>query len=229
MEQVANIFIVKSNFQIAPFFELALENDGFIVETVCADDSFIDRAITVKPKLIFLPVELEHGDGIELCYEIKNNPKLKGVFVILYSKQKEDFTQIAGLDSGADDYLISPIQARVLSSKIKALLRRKSIGFGNQHVIDELVYNDIVVDQERYLIIQQGKELYLPKKEFELLSLLLSKPQKVFSRQEITKEIWGNSIDFQGRTIDVHIRKIREKIGKQYIQTIKGIGYRLEI
>lgn len=229
MSLSANIFIVRSSLQTTQVFEQALEKDGFIVETITAYDTLVEKAIIDKPELIFLPVELEKGDGIELCYEIKNNPELKGVFVILYSKRKEDYTQIAGLDSGADDYLVSPIQARVLSSKIKALLKRKPIDFNQDARSKDLIYNDIVVDKERYIIIQNGREFYLPKKEFELLSLLLSKPQKVFSRQEITQAIWGDNSVVQGRTIDVHIRKIREKIGKRYIQTIKGIGYRLEV
>ncbi len=227
MNQPATILIVKSSLQSAQVFEEALSQDGFAVETTTDYTAVVNHAISTQPEIIFLPVELERGDGIELCYEIKNNPKLRGVFVVLYSKRKEDYTQIAGLDSGADDYLVSPMQARVLSSKIKALLKRRPLVSAASSG-EELVYNDIVIDRERYLIIQDGVESYLPKKEFELLSLLLSKPKKVFSREEITQAIWGANPIVQSRTIDVHIRKIREKIGKRYIQTIKGVGYRLE-
>ncbi len=228
MNQPATILIVKSSLQSAQVFEEALSQDGFAVDTTADYTTVVNHAIAAQPEIIFLPVELEKGDGIELCYEIKNNPKLRGIFVVLYSKRKEDYTQIAGLDSGADDYLVSPMQARVLSSKIKALLKRRPQAPVSRSSEGELVYNDIVIDRERYLIIQDGVESYLPKKEFELLSLLLSKPQKVFSREEITQAIWGANPIVQSRTIDVHIRKIREKIGKRYIQTIKGVGYRLE-
>jgi two-component system alkaline phosphatase synthesis response regulator PhoP len=228
MNKAATILIVKSSLQSAHVFEEALSQDGFIVDATTDYASVVEYAISIQPEIIFLPVELENGDGIELCYEIKNNPKLRGIFVVLYSKRKEDYTQIAGLDSGADDYLVSPMQARVLSSKIKALLKRRPQSLVQKNSGDELVYNDIIIDRERYLIIQDGVESYLPKKEFELLSLLLSRPQKVFSREEITQAIWGANPIVQSRTIDVHIRKIREKIGKRYIQTIKGVGYRLE-
>lgn len=228
MEGKAKIYIVKSSGFSSQVFQDSLMQDGFRVDLI-PREGLLKKALLEKPALIFLPVELENGDGIELCYEIKNNPQLAGIFVILYSKQKEDFAQIAGLDSGADDYLISPIQARVLSYKIKALLRRRPSEFISLENTSELTYNDIVIDQERYLIIQDGKECYLPKKEFELLSLLITKPKKVFSREEITQTIWGDNSIVNSRTIDVHIRKIREKIGRRYIQTIKGIGYRLEV
>tara|TARA_R110002049_G_scaffold288033_2_gene470340 strand:- start:2732 stop:3418 length:687 start_codon:yes stop_codon:yes gene_type:complete len=227
MEQLTKIHIVESTSLTSSVFKEALNQDGFLVELISREE-VINKAKSEKPALILLPVELDVGDGIELCYEIKNNPDLQGIFVILYSKQREEFTQIAGLDSGADDFLTSPIQAQVLYYKIKAILKRRPLGLKLHYKGNELLYNDLFIDKDRYLIVQNGEEFYLPKKEFELLSLLLSKPQKVFSRAEITNAVWGDISIVKGRTIDVHIRKIREKIGRKYIQTIKGVGYRLE-
>ena len=172
---------------------------------------------------LLLPVELKNGNGIDLCHRLKQKEDAEDFFIILISKRKEDFSMIAGLDSGADDFVFHPVQKRVLLSRIKALLKRKKLkqlDWENQ---------TLIIDRDRYLIIKEGTEFYLPKKEFEILSLLYSKPNKVFSREEIKNAIWDNFEKVRGRTVDVHIRKIREKIGDELISTVKGIGYRLEI
>lgn len=176
-----------------------------------------------KPDIMLLPVEMDAVNGVDLCHTIKSGNKTADIFIILLSNKKEEFTQVAGLESGADDFLFQPIHERVLLGRINALLKRKkwrSIDFTT---------NPLVIDNERYLIIKEGVEYYLPKKEFEILSLLYSKPNKVFSRDEIKNAIWENFEKVRGRTVDVHIRKIREKIGDNLIATIKGVGYRLDL
>ncbi len=163
-------------------------------------------------------------DGVETCKELKRIPELKKTIITFLSARGEDFTQIAGLDAGGDDYITKPIKPRVLISRINALLRRSTAEQPEKIVI----LGDITIDNEKYIIIKSGKEIILPKKEFELLSLLISKPNKVFSREEIFTQIWGDDIIVGDRTIDVHVRKIREKLGDESIKTVKGVGYKYE-
>jgi len=199
-----------------------LIREGFTVFQLDKTDKLELQLQDKKPDLILLPVELKNGNGIDLCHQLKQSQENQS-FIILISKRKEDFSLIAGLDSGADDFLFQPLQERVLLSRIKALLKRKRLSKAD--------WDDqaLVIDKDRYLIIKEGKEFYLPKKEFEILSLLYSKPNKVFSREEIKNAIWDNFEKVRGRTVDVHIRKIREKIGEELISTVKGVGYRLVV
>jgi two-component system alkaline phosphatase synthesis response regulator PhoP len=199
-----------------------LMREGFIVFQLDKTDKIEFQLQDNRPDLILMPVELKNGNGIDLCHQLKQS-NFKESFIILISKRKEDFSLIAGLDSGADDFIFQPVQERVLLSRIKALLKRQRLS---------KAYCDtqaLIIDKERYLIIKKGKEFYLPKKEFEILSLLHSKPNKVFSREEIKNAVWDNFEQVRGRTVDVHIRKIREKIGEELISTVKGVGYRLDV
>ena len=164
-------------------------------------------------------------DGMETCYQMRNIPALKDTLVTFLSARGEDYSQIAGFDAGADDYITKPVKPRVLISKIKAILRRKG---GGETVLPDIEAGGISIDRERYVIKQNDKELNLPKKEFELLSLLMSKPGKVFTREMIMNQIWGGEVVVGDRTIDVHIRKLREKLGETLIKTIKGVGYKFE-
>jgi two-component system alkaline phosphatase synthesis response regulator PhoP len=165
-------------------------------------------------------------DGIETCREIRELPSLKNVMIAFLTARNEDYSQIAGFDVGADDYINKPIKPRVLISRIKALLRR---GTGVESTkIDKVDTGGIKIDRERYLISKDSVEISLPKKEFELLALLASKPGKVFTRESILDKVWGGDVVVGDRTIDVHIRKLREKIGEDFIKTIKGIGYKFE-
>jgi two-component system alkaline phosphatase synthesis response regulator PhoP len=200
-----------------------LENQEYDVTSVSNGAELNQKLKLRKPDLLMLPVEMSATNGIDLCQSIKSEKTTSEIFVILLSNRKEEFAQIAGLDSGADDFLFQPVQERVLLSRIKALLKRKRWG------AFDWKDHPLIIDEERYLIIRQGVEYYLPKKEFEILSLLYSKPNKVFSREEIKNAIWENFEKVRGRTVDVHIRKIREKVGEDLITTIKGVGYRLDI
>lgn len=200
-----------------------LMREGFTVFKLDQADKLELQIKDKKPDLLLLPVELRKGNGIDLCHQLKQSQAIGNAFVILFSKRKEEFSMIAALDSGADDFIYQPVQERVLLSRIKALLKRKKL------ILSDWKDQALVIDKDRYLIIRKGKEYYLPKKEFEILSLLYSKPNKVFSREEIKNAIWDNFDKVRGRTVDVHIRKIREKIGDELISTVKGVGYRLEI
>lgn len=163
-------------------------------------------------------------DGIETCMQVREDENLKNTLVALLTARSEDYSQIAGFESGADDYITKPIKPRVLVSRIKALLRRKEVKTMTEKVSDELS-----IDIEKYVAIVKGEEKLLPKKEFELLALLFSKPGKVFTREVILNKVWGDDIVVGDRTIDVHIRKLREKIGDSYIKTVKGVGYKLKL
>jgi two-component system alkaline phosphatase synthesis response regulator PhoP len=165
-------------------------------------------------------------DGIETCIELRKIPALKNTLIAFLTARSEDFSQIAGLDAGGDDYITKPIKPRVLISRINALLRRAP---EQQGTLLRNKIGDIIIDREKYVIINKGKEINLPRKEFELLELLTSKPNKVFTREEIFEEIWGNDVIVGDRTIDVHIRRIREKLDNENIRTIKGVGYKYEI
>lgn len=217
-----SVLIVQEENRESSLSEFLIK-EGFTVFKLDKADKIELQLQDKKPDLLLLPVELKEGNGIDLCHQLKQLEDATNLFIILISKKKEDFSLIAGLDSGADDFVFQPVQERVLVSRIRALLKRKRIYSSDWH--DQA----LIIDKDRYLIIKKGKEYYLPKKEFEILSLLYSKPNKVFSREEIKNAIWDNFEMVRGRTVDVHIRKIREKIGDELISTIKGVGYRLEM
>jgi len=160
-------------------------------------------------------------DGIEACETIRKQPELKDVVITFLTARGEDYSQVAGFDAGADDYITKPIKPKVLVSKVKALLRRYK-----EEVNDTVKVGNLIINRDEYKIILKGKEIILPRKEFELLSLLASKPGKVFKRDEILDKVWGNEVVVGGRTIDVHIRKLREKIGDKCFKTVKGVGYK---
>jgi two-component system alkaline phosphatase synthesis response regulator PhoP len=164
-------------------------------------------------------------DGIETCRVIRETPDLKEVLIAFLTARSEDYSQIAGFDAGADDYINKPIKPRVLVSRVKALLRRAGKLSGGEEVME---VNGFTIDREKYLIVKDNLQINLPKKEFELIALLASKPGKVFTREDILKSVWGEDVVVGDRTIDVHIRKLREKLGDNYIRTIKGVGYKFE-
>lgn len=167
-------------------------------------------------------------DGMETCQELKKIPQLSNSIIIFLTARSEDYSQMAGFDAGADDYVAKPIKPALLISRVKALLRRY-VGNHEQEEDGTVEVGNIVIDKERYVVIKSNQEIVLPKKEFELLTLLTSKPNKVFSREEIFSKVWGNNVVVGDRTIDVHVRKLREKIGIEHIKTVKGVGYKFEI
>ena len=215
------ILVVDDEIDIVDLLKYNLENEGFAVSTASNGVEAIEVAKNVMPDLILLDVMMPEMDGMEACVEIRKIEQLKNVVIAFLTARNEDYSQVAGFDSGADDYISKPIKPRVLISRIKALLRRSN---NEAKKIEEI--NGLLIDREKYLVTIEGNELNLPKKEFELLALLSSQAGKVFTRETILSTVWGNEVVVGDRTIDVHIRKLREKIGDQFIRTIKGVGYK---
>ena len=218
------ILIVDDEPDIVELLDYHLTKEGYKTKTSHNGKEALEVAKHFLPDLILLDLMMPEMDGIETCVEIRENPQLKGTLVALLTARAEDYSQIAGFDSGADDYITKPIKPRVLVSRIKALLRRK----GDQKS-QQTINADLYIDTEKYVVFLKGNEIILPKKEFELLALLFSKPGNVFTREVILNKVWGDDIIVGDRTIDVHIRKLREKLGDSYIKTVKGVGYKLKI
>lgn len=217
------IVVIDDEEDIREILLYNLVKEGF--EVYCAPNGpeGINLCREHLPDLIILDVMMPGMDGIEVCETIRATPGLEQVLVCFLTARNEDYSQIAGLDAGADDYISKPIKPRLLISRIKALLRRKETASAKPAVT-----SDLVIDREKYLIYKEGNAVHLPKKEFELLALLASRPDVVFERDYILEKVWGTDIVVGDRTIDVHIRKLREKIGDSYIQTVKGIGYKFK-
>ncbi len=218
------ILLVDDEEDIIEFLTYNLRKEGFQVSAAYNGRQAIEKATEEKPHLIIMDVMMPEMDGITAVTEIRKNPELGETLIIFLTARSEDYSQIAGLEAGADDYVSKPIKPKVLVSKLIALLRR-SVKKEKSKIIK---VNDLVIDQEQFVVFKNNKQITLPKKEFKLLKLLAASPNKVFTREEIFSKVWGDDVIVGDRTIDVHIRKIREKIGVDYIRTVKGIGYKLE-
>jgi two-component system alkaline phosphatase synthesis response regulator PhoP len=218
------ILLVDDEPDIIELIQYHLEKEGYLVKTAKNGVEGLKVAKSFVPDLILLDVMMPEMDGIEACIELRKDNTLNSTLIAFLTARAEDYSHVAGLDSGADDYITKPIKPRVLLSKIKALLRRSTV--------NQIIKNDKVsleINRDKYIVICDGKEFTLPKKEFELLALLFSKPGNVFTREAILAKVWGDDIVVGDRTIDVHIRKLREKIGDVNIKTIKGVGYKLNL
>jgi two-component system alkaline phosphatase synthesis response regulator PhoP len=218
------ILLVDDENDILEFVSYNLKKEGYEVHTATNGRDAISVAMDVRPQLIILDVMMPEMDGIETCEEMRKIPELSTAIIAFLTARGEDYSQIAGFEAGADDYIAKPIKPKVLVSRVKALLRRAEHTGANTTVVSDDAA--IIIDKNRYVVIKEGQEMELPKKEFELLALLYSKPKKVFTREEIFNAIWGDNVIVGDRTIDVHIRKLREKIGDDFIKTIKGVGYK---
>jgi len=218
------ILLVDDEPDILELVGYNLNQEGYEVHKATDGIDAINVANDILPDLIVIDIMMPKMDGIETCIELRKNPKLGNTLIAFLTARSEDYSQIAGLDAGADDYISKPIKPRVLVSRVKALLRRKPELLDNSTI----EAGDLKLDKDKYLLYSDNQEIVLPKKEFELLSLLMSKPGKVFDRDTILHSIWGNDVVVGDRTIDVHIRKLREKIGESTIATIKGVGYKFE-
>ena len=219
------ILIVDDEPDILEFISYNLKKEGFEVWTATDGKQAIDVACECNPDLILLDIMMPVYDGIEVCRQLRKMPEFQQTTIAFLTAREEDFTQIDALDSGGDDFINKPIRPKVLLSRIKALLRRK----GKEDESDQTILgNDLIIDRLKYQVLLKGEPIDLPRKEFELLQFLASKPGRVFKRDEIFRHVWGPNVIVGNRTIDVHIRKIREKIGTHYIKTVKGIGYRFD-
>jgi len=217
------ILLVDDELDILEIIGYNLSGEGYNVVTAQNGVEAIKKAKKHKPKLIILDVMMPEMDGIEACEKLRLIPELSETVITFLTARGEDYSQVAGFEAGADDYITKPIKPKVLISKVKSLLRRFKTQDDSQQI---LKLGNITINREEYKILVDTQEMILPRKEFELLSLLASKPGKVFKREDILDRVWGNDVVVGGRTIDVHIRKLREKIGEQKFKTIKGVGYK---
>ena len=217
------ILLVDDEPDILEIVGYNLKSEGYKIFTAKNGAEAVEIAKKVTPHLIILDIMMPVMDGIEACEKIRKTKGLEQVLVTFFTARGEDYSQVAGFNVGADDYITKPIKPKVLVSKIKGLLRRVN---KNPVHVERVTVGDIIIDRDEYLVIKEGKKLSLPRKEFELFSLLASKPGKVFKRDDILDKVWGNEVIVGGRTIDVHIRKLREKIGDDHFKTVKGVGYK---
>jgi len=221
------ILLVDDEPDILEIVGYNLAQEGYQIVTASNGREAIAKAKKELPDLIIMDVMMPEMDGMEACENIRNIPELSEVIITFLTARSEDYSQVAGFDAGADDYITKPIKPKLLVSKVKALLRRLKEGSGQDS--ETLNVGGIEINREEYKIIKDDVEIALPRKEFELFYLLASKPGKVFKRDEILDKVWGNEVVVGGRTIDVHIRKLREKIGDDLFKTIKGVGYKFEV
>lgn len=228
MSHKYKILLVDDETDITEFIGFNLEQEGYIVEKAQNGLEAIKIAKLFIPDLIILDVMMPVMDGMEACEKIRAMPELNNPIIAFLTARGEDYSQVAGFDAGADDYITKPVKPKVLVSRVKALLKRKTNKNSSSENSDGniLVVGSITIDKEQYIVRQLDKELVLPRKEFELLLLLASKPGKVFARDDIYSKVWGDDVFVGDRTIDVHIRKLREKLGSNHISTIKGVGYK---
>jgi len=227
MNDNSRILVVDDEPDILEFVKYNLQKEGFSVSTAENGLAGLEEARRVKPDLIILDIMMPEMDGVEVCRQLRSESLFDNTVVAFLTARDEDYSQIAALDVGGDDYITKPIRPRVLVSRVNALLRRA----GRKDADDDaetITAGDLTIDKEKILVLRGEERIELAKKEFELLSLLVSKPGKVFTREEIFNKIWGTDVIVGNRTIDVHIRKLREKLGSDYIKTIKGVGYKYE-
>ena len=216
------VLVVDDEQDILELIRHSLAKEGFEVHIAANGAQAVEQAKKVKPEIIIMDVMMPVMDGMEACRQLKEIPETKNIPVIFLTARSEEFAELAGFEAGADDYISKPIRPRLLISKIESLLRRIN---PERTTEEEHESAGIVIDREKFVVVVNNKELQLPKKEFELLELLASRPGKVFNREQILTIVWGNETIVGERTIDVHIRKLREKLGESYIRTIKGVGY----
>ncbi len=221
------ILIVDDEPDIRELIEYNLKKEGYQVYTASNGQEGVAEAKRVLPDLIILDIMMPKMDGIEACRILRTMNDFKNTFMVFLTARSEEYSEIAGFNVGADDYIAKPIKPRALTSRINAILRRNVQS--DIEIENKLVIGDLVIDREAFLVFQRGEKVVLAKKEFELLYLLASKPGKVFTREVILKNIWEDSVVVTNRTIDVHIRKLREKLGDKYVSTVKGVGYKFEL
>jgi two-component system alkaline phosphatase synthesis response regulator PhoP len=219
------VLLVDDEPDILELLKYNLEREGYLVQTALNGKDAIKAAKSGQPDLIVLDIMMPGMDGVEVCMQLRQLPEFQNTLITFLTARGEDYSQIAGFEAGADDYITKPVRPKVFVTKIKALLKRRG---GEQTEDRVLESNGVRVDLERVMVYLDDREIQLPKKEFELLVLLIGKPGRVFKRDEIYSQIWGNELFVGDRTIDVHIRKLREKIGDERIKTIKGIGYKFD-
>ena len=221
------ILCVDDEPDILEILKYNLSNEGYNVSTAADGKSAIEIAYNISPNLIIMDVMMPNMDGIEACEKLRSDEKFNDTIIMFLTARGEDYSHVAAYEAGADDYVTKPVKPKVLVSKVKGLLRRLKKVIAKD--INEIVFDDIKIDREKYKVYISDNVLNLPRKEFELLYLLASKPDKVYKREKIMEAVWGSEVVVGDRTIDVHIRKLREKVGDKYFKTVKGVGYKFVI
>lgn len=225
-KQETKILLVDDEPDIIEIIKVNLEKKGYQIYTASDGLEAIKISEKIVPHLIIMDVMMPNMDGIEACEQLRKDNKFLDTIIMFLSARGEDFSYVAAFEAGADDYVTKPIKPKVLVSKVKALLRRFKEDHKKENILD---FGDLIIDRDEYKIIRQEEEIFLPRKEFELIYLLASKINKVIKREEILENIWGSGVVVGDRTIDVHVRKLREKIGNNYLKTVKGIGYKFTL
>ncbi|MTI21055.1 response regulator transcription factor [Fulvivirga sp. RKSG066] len=225
-KQDIKVLVVDDEEAILELLKYNLEKQGYEVKTALDGIKAVEIAKTFHPELILLDIMMPKQDGVETCRQLREIPELAGTFIIFLTARSEEYSEVAAFDVGADDYITKPIKPRALMSRISALFRRDS---KKKTVTNQINIGDLIIDRSSYTIKTDKKEISLPKKEFELLYFLAQNPNKVFGRDELLQNIWGSDVYVLARTVDVHIRKVREKIGEEYIKTVKGVGYKFSL
>ena len=221
------ILCVDDEPDILEILKYNLSNEGYNVSTAADGKTAIKIAYNISPNLIIMDIMMPKMDGIEACEKLRSDEKFNDTIIMFLTARGEDYSHVAAYDAGADDYVTKPVKPKVLVSKVKGLLRRLKKVIAKD--INEIVFDDIKIDGEKYKVYISDNVLNLPRKEFELLYLLASKPDKVYKREKIMESVWGSEVVVGDRTIDVHIRKLREKVGDKYFKTVKGVGYKFVI
>ncbi len=219
------ILVVEDESDIAELLEYNLEKEGYKVKTASNGQEAVRIAADFKPEVVLLDIMMPVMDGVEACRQMRENTDLAGMYIIFLTARAEEYSEIAAFNVGADDYIVKPIKPRALMSRINAYFRRE---IKSSKKNERISIGNLVIDKSSYTVVNGGKDIILPKKEFELLHFLAQNPNKVFNRDELLKNIWGTDVYVLARTVDVHIRKVREKIGSDYITTVKGVGYKFD-
>ncbi len=220
------VLVVDDDEPILELLKYNLEKEGYEVKVANNGQLGVDIARKFKPDLVLLDIMMPQMDGVEACRQLRSMSDLVNTFIVFLTARSEEYSEVAAFDVGADDYITKPIKPRALISRVSALFRRDSKGKGSS---PQILTGELVIDRSSYTITIKGKEINLPKKEFELLFFLAQSPNKVFSRDDLLQNIWGSDVYVLARTVDVHIRKVREKIGDGYITTVKGVGYKFNL
>ncbi len=225
MESIQHkVLVVDDEEDIRDLLEYNLKNAGYAIETAADGIEAVERARVFKPDLILLDIMMPNMDGIEACRQLRNNPEIDQALIVFLTARSEEYSEVAAFDMGANDYIIKPVKPRALKRRIEALLERTSPK--TMDAQDVLTFPSLRIDKTSYTVETHGEKLPLPKKEFELLYTLAQSPGKILSRDELLRDIWGTDVYILPRTVDVHVRKVREKIGNDLIVTIKGVGYK---
>jgi two-component system alkaline phosphatase synthesis response regulator PhoP len=222
------VLVVDDEADIVELIKYNLEKEGFEVKTANDGQTAVEKAKKFEPDAILLDIMMPEMDGVEACHQIRNIPNLDGTYIIFLTARVEEYSEVAAFEAGADDYITKPVKPRALISRINAIFRRDKSKPDNKEN-SEIKVKDLVINKSSYTVLQRGESLSLPKKEFELLCYLAESPDKFFTRNELLDNIWGSDVYVLPRTVDVHIRRLREKIGDGYIKTMKGVGYKFEV